>query len=107
MRYIWGGMFLHPPMRIESGTRQQVPDFFIFGKTEDEMNDYLFGLKGLTVPNAIFLSGLVIGGLTIVVALLLDKFHLVKNDSLESMCNFAVVAFWFCLIVFWIIECSR
>ena len=24
------GMFLHPPMRIESGTRQQVPDFFIF-----------------------------------------------------------------------------
>jgi hypothetical protein len=27
-----GGMFLHPPMGIESGTRQQVPDFFIFGK---------------------------------------------------------------------------
>ena len=106
MRYIWGGMFLHPPMRIESGTRQQVPDFFIFGKTEDEMNDYLFGLKGLTVPNAIFLSGLVIGGLTIVVALLLDKFHLIGKDNFESMCNFACVAFWGSFIIFGLIKCS-
>lgn len=70
------------------------------------MNDYLFGLKGLTVPNAIFLSGLLIGGLTIVVALLLDKFHLIGKDNFESMCNFACVAFWGSFIIFGLIKCS-
>lgn len=70
------------------------------------MNDYLFGLKGLTVPNAIFLSGLVIGGLTIALALLLDKFHLIDKDNFESMCIFATIAFWGCFIVCALIECS-
>jgi hypothetical protein len=75
-------------------------------KTEDEMNDYLFGLKGLTVPNAIFLSGLVICAVTVIVAIILDKFHLVKNDSLESVYIFAGVVFWGCFIVYALIECS-
>lgn len=70
------------------------------------MNDYLFGLKGLTVPNAIFLSGAVIGGLTIALALLLDKFHLIDKDNFESMCYLACVAFWGCFIVCALIECS-
>lgn len=70
------------------------------------MKDYLFGLKGLTVPNAIFLSGAVIGGLTIALALLLDKFHLIDKDNFESMCCFACVAFWGCFIVCALIECS-
>lgn len=70
------------------------------------MNDYLFGIKGLTVPNAIFMSGLVIGGLVIAVAITLYKLHLIDSDSLESMYIFAAVAFWGCFIVFGLIECS-
>lgn len=70
------------------------------------MNDYLFGIKGLTIPNAIFMSGLVVGGLTIALALLLDKFHLIDRENFESMCLFACVAFWGCFIVFGLIECS-
>lgn len=70
------------------------------------MNDYLFGLKGLTVPNAILMSGLVICAVTVIVAIILDKFHLVKSDSLESVYIFAGVAFWVCFIVFALIECS-
>lgn len=70
------------------------------------MNDYLFGLKGLTVPNAILMSGLVICAVTVIVAIILDKFHLVKNDSLESVYIFAGVVFWGFFIVYALIECS-
>ena len=70
------------------------------------MKDYLFGIKGLTVPNAIFMSGLVIGGLIIALALILDKFHLIDKDRLESMFIFGGVVFWGCFIVCALIECS-
>ena len=47
-------MFLHPPMRIESGTRQQVPDFFIFVENGGCMTvgEFLFGY-GLFSPGYI------------------------------------------------------
>jgi hypothetical protein len=43
---------------------------------------------------------------TVIVAIILDKFHLVKNDSLESVYIFAGVVFWGCFIVYALIECS-
>lgn len=71
------------------------------------MNDYLFGLKGLTVHGAIFMFGLIVPFFITMIGLLLGKFGMIGREKRDELFTFAYALFWFCLIVFWIIECSR
>lgn len=70
------------------------------------MNDYLFGIKGLTVHGAIFMSGLIFPFILIVISDLLCRFGKIGRQKRDELFTYANALIWFCLIVCWIIECS-
>lgn len=69
------------------------------------MKDYLFGIKGLTIHGAIFMSGLIIPFILIVISDLLCRFGKIGRQKRDELFTYANALIWFCLIVCWIIEC--
>ena len=70
------------------------------------MNDYLFGIKCLTVHGAIFMSGLIIPIILVVISDLLCRFGKIRSQKRDKLFTYASALIWFSLIVCWIIECS-